>query len=352
MYSSAINFLLFAADNMSRIFLPNLVKDLGGSDMALGIIVGAYSAMTFAAHYLFGRASDMRGRRVILRIGLILSAAAFLLQVLAKDYETLFLARLLAGFTIGIAPAALIAYVYEAKHSIGKFSSYGSFGWFTGSIIAGIIVAIKHLFIASSIFLFIAFLLSLRMPSSGTNKIHVPFIPRKLIKKNIRIYTQYFLRHFGANITWTIYPLYLASIGASFFWIGIIYAINTGVQAIVMRYLDGIDNRKLVSWGLLLSIVFFSGLTVSTHFWQAAALSVILGFSWSMLYVGSLRMLLEDNVERATASGLLNSVINAAGITGPLAAGLIATFAGYRVAVAASTLLCIIAYADNRLSKS
>ncbi|MFH1789436.1 MAG: MFS transporter [Candidatus Altiarchaeota archaeon] len=352
MYTSIINFLLFGADNMSRIFLPNLVKELGASDMELGLIVGIYSAMTFTAHYIFGRASDMHGRRIILRTGLLLSAITFMLQVFTKDYSSLFLARALAGFTMGIAPAALIAYVYEAKESIGKFSSYGAFGWFTGSIIAGVLVAYNRLFTASSIFLFIAFLISLKMPSSGTKKIHVPFFPVKLIKKNVRIYVQYFLRHVGANMTWTIYPIYLAGIGASPLWVGVTYAVNTGTQAIVMRRLDKYDNRKLISRGLFLSIIFFGGLAMATNYIQVIPLSIVLGFSWAFLYVGSLESLLEGNVERATATGLLNSTINSAGIVGPLAAGVIATLAGYRAAVAVSALLCIIAYVDNRLSKA
>lgn len=352
MYTSAINFLLFAADNLSRIFMPNLVKDLGGSDMMLGIIVAAYSATMFLSHYIFGRASDMHGRRLILRIGLIVSALAFLLQIAAWDYTSLLVARVIAGFAWGIAPAALVAYVYETKKSIGKFSSYGAFGWFIGSLLAGLLVAYNRLFIVSSLFLFTGFLVSLRMPSAGEHKVSVPLFPIRIIKKNMRIYVQYFLRHLGANISWTVYPLYLSGIGASYFWIAITYAVNTGTQAIVMRYLDSYDNKKLISWGLFLSIIFFGGLALATDFWKVIPLSVILGFSWSMLYVGSLKTLLEGNVERATATGLLNSTIHSAGILGPLMAGIIATLAGYRAAVSVSALLCFIAYIDNRLWKA
>jgi MFS family permease len=345
MFPSTINFLMSSADMASRVFMPNMVKELGGSNFTVGLIVGVYSAMSFLAYYLFGRAADMYGRKIILKAGLLFSAISFLLQVSAHSQETLFLARALAGFTFGIAPAAIIAYIYEAKKSVGGYSSYGSLGWMVGAFLAGIIASHKGVFVLSSLMFFIAFLMSLRMGDIEGYRLHVPLFPTKLIRENSAIYVPYLLRHLGASITWTILPLYLVSLGASFFWVGMMYAINTGTQFFVMRRLEGTRDKALMDWGTILSALVFFGYALATSYLQVIPIQVLLGFAWSFLYVGSLRSLLKGNVEKATAAGLLNSTINLAGIIGPLLAGIITQVSSFKAAMIISGILCILGFA-------
>lgn len=329
----------------SLVFIPNLAKEYGASNFTVGLIVGAYGAMLFTAYYVFGRASDMYGRRIILRAGLLASAIAFLLQLTADNARTLLFARALAGFAYGIAPAALIAYIYESKKSVGRFSSYGSLGWMIGSLAAGVIASYHKIFILSSLLMFIAFLISIKMPSAGSQRIHVPVFPVDLMRKNSDIYIPYFLRHLGASIAWTILPLYLVGLGASFFWVGFMHTINAGTQFMVMRRIDGVDDRKLIAWGLSLSCIVFFSYSLARNFLQVIPIQVMLGFAWSFLYVGSLKSLLEKNVERATASGLLNSTINLGGIAGPIAAGAVTAVYSFRVAMVLASLMCFAALA-------
>lgn len=342
MIPSGINFFINGADNLGRIFIPNIVKELGGSNFQVGLAVSVYPAMSFLSYYLFGRAADVYGRRTILRAGLFFSALAFLLQVSADDYWTLFTARALAGFCYGIAPAALIAYAYEKKKKIGVFSSYGALGWAAGSVAAGLLTSYDSIFMLSSLMLFAAFLASSRIPKASEARVHVPSIPLDLIRKNAGVYVPYFFRHLGANVTWTILPLYFVSIGASHLWIGLLYAINTGTQFLVMRRIDSIDNEKLIKWGLALSTIAFVCYSAATDYRQTIPIQIIVGFSWAFLYVGSLKSLLTRNLERATASGLLNSTIMLSGIIGPLLAGVITSFESYRVAMLFSAFLCLV----------
>jgi len=350
MLPSAINLLIYSAHMLSFVFIPNLAKDFGAGNFMVGVIVGVYATMSFISYTVFGRASDMYGRRLILRAGLLVTAVSFLLQVAATDPTTLFLARALAGFCMGVGPAALIAYVYEAKSSIGKFSSYGSLGWAVGGFLAGVVASYKGIFVLSSVFLFLAFLVSLRMPSAGEHRVKVPVLPVALIKKNKNVYVPFFLRHFGASIAWTVFPLYMVGIGASFFWIGILHTINTGTQALVMRRLDPVDNDKLIMWGLVLSVFVFLAYALATDYLQLIPVQLMLGFAWAFLFVGSLESLLEGNVERATASGVLNSTINLGGILGPLAAGVIIVVSGFKAAMLASGALCLMGLVYRMLS--
>ena len=49
--------------------------------------------------------------------------------------------------------------------------------------------------------------------------------------------------------------------------------------------------------------------TFAQDFYQLIPVQVLLGYSWSCLYVDSLLYLMKHNVEKATCSGILSSLI-------------------------------------------
>ena len=129
---------------------------------------------------------------------------------------------------------------------------------------------------------------------------------------------------------WTIMPLYLVSLGASSFWIGVIYAINPFVQFIIMQRLDEFENEWLVKWGFILSAVAFIFYYLAPNFIFIIPGMVFVAFGWSFLFVGSTRLLIERNLEKATATGVLNSTISAGSILGAGLGGLLLHFYGFR----------------------
>ena len=344
MNSNAIQFLNSAATFLSRLFIPNLVKEFGASNLWVGIVVGIYNLMNFISYNIFGRASDIYGRRIFLWLGLFLSAVSFFLQILATNLELLIIARALAGFTIGIYPAALIAYVYESGKSIGKFSAYGSLGWGVGTFLAGVIAVYRDIFILSSFFFLVAFMISLKLPEIKHRRIEVPIFPVNLIRQNLRIYLPFFLRYMGVALIWTILPLYLVGIGATMLWVGILYSINTLTQFIVMRRLDKYNNELLIRIGLILSVVAFFAYAIAGNPLEMIPVQIMVGLSWSFLYVGSLSALTDNNIERATVSGILQSLISLALIFGPLASGMITNVYDFRVTMYLGALLSLIGF--------
>jgi MFS family permease len=62
------------------------------------------------------------------------------------------------------------------------------------------------------------------------------------------------------------------------------------------------------------------------------------------MYVGSLNYLLENNAEKATATGMLNSAVSLAGIIGPLIGGFTAEFYGYRTVLINASILAFISF--------
>lgn len=328
MRANFINFLVEAATASSLLFIPIYARELGAENFEIGLIGALYGLALFISSYIFGRLSDIHGRKKFLILGLVASAISFPLQALSQDPFQLLLARVLVGFSLGAFPAALIAYIYDADKKIGKFTAFGSLGWAVGNFIAGIIAIYWKIFLLGSIFFTLAFLFALRLEIPAAS-LSVPFFPVRVIKNSLWIYLSFLLRHSGAHMIWVIFPLYLASFGISKLWIGIIYFTNSFFQFLIMPRLDSFRGSNLVISGLLFSAITFFSFTLASNQFQFLLTQVLLAFSWSCLYIGSLKSVLEQNIERATASGLLKSTISLASILGPLGGGLLSQYFGY-----------------------
>jgi MFS family permease len=332
MKPNVIQLLNRAAFSASYLFIPILAEELGATKTQVGIIGAVYGLALFSSSYLFGRASDLYGRKFFLHLGLGVSSLTFFLQVLTDpsfvapffaDPGLLAFARVLAGFSIGIFPPGLIAYVYESGDLLGRFSSFGALGWAVGTFAAGLIAIYWGAFVLSSACLLLAFLVSFTMPTIRSPQLSVPFFPKSVIKRNWHLYLSYFLRHTGANCIWIIYPLYIINLGGDKFWVGALYTVNTASQFFVMRLVDRFKDKTLVTTGLILSSITFFVFTLAQNFYQLLPMQVLLGCSWSCLYVGSLLYLMRRNVEKATCTGMLTSVISLAAVAGALIGGII-----------------------------
>lgn len=350
MKPNVITMLSNLALSASLLFIPNLAEELGASKVLIGVIGAAYGFAVFASSYLFGRASDVYGRRVFIHLGLGVSTITFFLQVLADpsfvapfwaDPWLLALARGLAGFSVGMFPAALTAYIYESKNPLGRFSSFGSLGWAIGNFVAGLIAMYWGAFVLSSACLLMAFFVSFTMPRVAGSHLRVPFFPWRLVKRNWPIYLSYFLRHIGANGIWIIYPLYITRLGGDKFLVGLIYTVNTASQFFVMRYVDRFTGKRLINAGLTLSSITFLAFTLAQKFYQLIPIQILLGCSWSCLYVGSLLHLMRRNVEKATCTGMLNSMISLAALFGALLGGIVSELLGFKATMYVAATLTI-----------
>ena len=312
-------------------YLPIYMQSLGISSERITIVVAAYALCTFIASSLSGRGADRYGRIIFLYIGLLLAAITFASQFFANSYVTIFLGWVMNGFAVGIYPPALIAYAYENKILMGKFTGIGSLGWSVGNFLAGIIaslISIHTVFLMSGFFYFIAFLFALTLPktkyiaSTVNMKGSSSLIPNKIIlERNSPVYIALFLRHSAANGVWALWPLFLSSLGFNLFQIGIVQATNALTQFFVMFFLiDHLKDESSFVIGLFLSGITFISFLLTNNFYLFLGTQILLGFSWGMIYAGGVKYVTERNpiTERSTASGFLGSTIAMAGLIGPL----------------------------------
>ncbi len=349
---NTIQFLINSAVMMSNLFIPVLAEDLGASDIEIGIIGAVYGAALFISTYIFSRVADYYPPKTLLYAGFLSATATFFLQVFAISPFSLGVIRSLVGFSAGIYPAVLLLYVYNLKRSIAKFSSFMPLGWAVGNLLAGAIAAywaVKGIFIIASLFFAASFLITLKLPSAEVRiKKERNYLSSELLKKNWDVYFGFFLRQIGANNVWVVFPLYLVSLEANEFWVGIIYALNPILQFFIMRRLDRYNTKMLIHAGDLFSAAAFIALVPLTIYYQAVVGMILVAFSYSCLYVGSTRLLIETNEEKGAAAGLLNSSIAFATIIGSLIGGVILQYFDFRVVMAMGAVFAVLGYAVTR----
>ncbi|MEM1752578.1 MAG: MFS transporter [Archaeoglobaceae archaeon] len=161
------------------------------------------------------------------------------------------------------------------------------------------------------------------------------------------IYFAFLLRHIGTSAVWLIFPIYLAELGISKFWIGVIYFTNSFLQFIIMQKIERFDPNRLLNAGTIFSGMTFLLCSLATQIYEFLAIQVLIALGWSAMYVGSLRIVLEKNVERNSAAGFLNSTIYLSTIVGSLLGGVIAENYGYTTCLYFGAILCFLALASR-----
>ncbi len=348
---NAIQLFINMAVMMSNLFIPILAHEFNASGIEIGIIGAVYGAALFISTYIFSRTADSVSPKLLLQAGFLSASVTFFLQIFASDPLSLGIIRALAGFSAGIYPAVLMLYVYNLKRSIGKFSSFMPLGWAVGNLAAGIIAVYWEIFAISSLLFAASFLITLTLPGTEVStKKKVDYFSMDILKKNWNTYFGFFLRQIGANNVWVIFPLYLASLGADKLGIGIIYMLNPTLQFFIMRRLDKYDSARLIHAGDLLSAAAFAALIPLTAYYQSVIGMILIAFSYSCLYVGSMRLLIETNEEKGAAAGLLNSSIAFATIIGSLIGGIILDYFSYEAVMATGAFFSVLGYATARFN--
>lgn len=126
--AAAANFLFFT--NLSAFFLlPLHIKRLGATEVQLGLIMGAYSAVAIVCQPLVGAWVDRAGRRPFLLAGAALGVAASLAFAAAPDAMALFpLWRALQGVAFSAYFVANFALVVDLVPPDRRGQAIGIFG--------------------------------------------------------------------------------------------------------------------------------------------------------------------------------------------------------------------------------
>ncbi len=136
--------LLFWASLASLLpILPLYIKQLGGSNHEVGIVMGAFAIGLLLCRPQLGQLADRRGRKLVLLIGLVVATIAPLGYLVSHTIPTLIVVRIVHGVSIAAfatAYSALIVDLAPVQHRgelIGYMSLVNPIGVALGPAIGG-----------------------------------------------------------------------------------------------------------------------------------------------------------------------------------------------------------------------
>ena len=129
--------------------LPLYAEHFHASPVAIGWLTGIYSGMQIIFTPILGKLSDRFGRRPVLFVSIVGTAAGFALMGLAHSLTLLFVARILAGITGGniAIPQAYIADVTapeKRSRAMGMIGAAFGLGFTFGPLIGGMMSRISY----------------------------------------------------------------------------------------------------------------------------------------------------------------------------------------------------------------
>ena len=333
------------------VFMPIIASTVAKSVFEIGIIVASFAFAQILTETYFGRMSDRKAKRLLfIRAGFILCAITFGLHYFADNTTYLIIARLGAGIASGIMIPPMLAYAYEAgkgKSKVASVISFHALGWLAGIVAAGFANDEKLIFVVSSGFFIIGFLISLKLPKLQTAKIVGKGIIKKIIVKNKFLFSSLLIRHVGAAAAWTILPIMLMEYyGAELYQVSIVYVANTLTAFVVMNLMSNkikIKNLTKFKIGIGMTIFVFIGLSFVTDWWLAMPFMAMVGCSWAFLFIGGNFHLMENN-PKSTSTGIFSSTLSISTVIGPVIAGGIAFYFDYFTVMYFAVIVSIVAF--------
>ena len=341
------------------VFMPIIASGVAESVFEIGIIVAAFAFAQILTETYFGRMSDRKAKRLLfIRVGFILCALTFGLHYFADNTTYLLIARIGAGISSGIMIPSMLAYAYEAgkgKSKVASVISFHALGWLAGIVAAGFANDERLIFVISSGFFIIGFLISLKLPKLQTVKIVGKGIIKKIIVKNKFLFSSLLIRHIGAAAAWTILPIMLMEyFGAELYQVSIVYVANTLTAFLVMNLMSKriqIQNITKYKIGIGMTVIVFVGLSMITDWWMAMPFMAIVGCSWAFLFIGGNFHLMENN-PRSTSTAIFSSTLAISTVIGPVIAGAIAYYTDYTVVMYFAIIVTLSAFIISSRMKS
>ncbi len=318
--------IVSGAPLMADLFIPQFAEHLGATRLEIGILGAVFAFSMFVSSAVFGRMSDVIGRKKILFLGFMLTGLLYAVSFFIKIFGSFFLLRILQGIAVGIYPGALAAYVNENGGTMDDYAAFGALGValfvYLGGVIAGIL-NLRWIFVFVGILYIFSFVLSLGIEEEYGKPLSVPLLPIEVIKRNIYLYLAIFFTFTGLTMTWTYWVLFLKEVGATQFAVGYITMLNPLSEFVTLKFVA--DKMKFHSTrlGMLIFALSYPFFALAKNLPVIAFLQILSGIGWAFMYSGGLTDIMERNKEKGTATGLLQSSISMGNIAGPFVAGII-----------------------------
>ena len=352
--------------------LPFYTETFQAGSAALGILVASFSLMQFIFSPILGRISDNVGRKPVLIISILTSAASFVLFAVANSFLVLLLSRIVAGLATETAVAqAYISDITSKKErasGIGKVGAAHGAGFIIGPAIGGLLSVygfstpgFAAVFLTSVNLLFVLLFLPESLEKESSEIPLSPSSTSNFFNKLLAAFAKpligaVLIIFFIVFLSFSAIPVIVPLLGVAFFgfgsvemsyffmYIGTIQIILQGV--VIGRLTKKFGEEKLIAFGPLL-------LMLGIFLMPLIPNIAIFIFSLTMIASGSgiMRTVVPSFISKITPAneqggtlGVANSVASIATVPGPLIGGSLFEFAGLAAPFFASAAILIAAF--------
>lgn len=386
--------------------IPLMILHIGGTVADIGLAAFAYYAATMFSSKLWGKVSDLFGKR---RIFIILSFAAssvlYLIFSFATNVYQIIVLSFILGFLItAYAPSAIMLIIEHSRKNewasrISSYNLYSSLGWSLGLLIGSMWMigfSLSSFFILCSLaasLSLIAALLFVRDPKITLERDHLPILnvsvierkPFKLINlpevlnikrliKNIKgkyihnlsIYYSSLLIFFMAfNTFFTPLAAYFKELLIEDSIIFILLAIHQLSATIsfvrVGSLIANVGETKVIVSGILVRIFVFTVFLLVSVMLSYIQFNMLIfipllfltGISWALFWNSNMSLLSKrvNSAHLGEAQGNLNSIVGLGTILGALLSGYIVSLFGFTGNFFITSLIMVIGLIIFRMSK-
>ena len=340
---AAAELAYFTADGVLIPALPRYVESqLGGGNVAVGLVAGAFSFTAFFLRPWAGLQADRRGRRLLMIVGASVFAVSVAGYLVATSVPVLIAMRLLTGagealFFVGAVSANLDLAPPERR---GEAMSFASLALYLGIGIGPLIgealiehVGFRAVWIASIVLAAVAVAFALRLPSMTPDRTDdLPGRHRLVHRAGLLPGVVLLMAILGMAGFLAFVPLYALDIGLS--GSGLVLGLFSGIVVLIRsvgaRIPDRLGASRTTRISLALSAV---GLAVIGTWREPAGLvlgAAILGVGVA-LFTPALFALAANSVEaneRGAVMGTTSAFLDLAFGLGPAILGFVAVAVG------------------------
>ncbi len=330
------------------IIIPNLAyyaKDIGATPTQIALLLSIYSGMQLIFAPIWGRLSDIHGRKPAIMFGLLGNAVALAAFGLARDYVWLFVARSAAGIASAAVLPSVMAYVADVTTSeergkgMGLMGAAMGLGFILGPAIGGIMGRNDLPFFVAGGLSFLTFVFVLAtLPESlhqrGKETEHDWVSPRALFQQAtlksplIPLFLVAFFSTFSFAGLEATFPLYIKEgwnyeqreMGWMFMVMGVIVVPLQG--GLLGRLINWIGERRIILVGLLLNIL---GMTLFLYAFNFVTLTIYLtitGIGNQLIRPTNTSWISKQTqIGQGAAIGIMDAFLSFGRILGPLLGG-------------------------------
>ncbi|MBH0185640.1 MAG: MFS transporter [Nitrospira sp.] len=358
----AVGIFSFISYNMVRMPVLSLfAESLGASPERIGLIVSVSTLTGVFLKLPSGALSDIYGRRLLLRIGVVAFGLPPFLYPFITDVDALTVLRFVHGLATAIfAPSALatVAELYRERRgaALGTYTACTQSGALLGPLIGGYLVyaaGFQTAFVTAGIFgcvgmvLFYSLHLDVATPRLEAKGLGVVLSEMwkgfAVVARNkiVLITSMTDAAKMVANgALMAFLPLYGVSVGLNPGEVGLLFSVQSFTsffsKPIMGRVSDQVGRQPLILIGLLICAGTFVCIPQSSAFGILLALSAGFGFGEAVVSSSS-SALVADSSEFKTLGagmGMQGTIMDIGHASGPLLAGLLIATLNYGQAFA------------------